>query len=192
MKYFTLSYKINLLNTLWSDDFYLTNYSVSFQFLIWKTFIAKFVRLYIRLCLCNPLIFLTSFTLYLCIIIIIFNYSHFLILFLFLIFFLFIKALIAKLLQWIVSMVSCLIYLFATIIGDCKFCAIQNPIFKIKMHFAVVFCLFTYDYFTEINSNHSQADFFWLTKSCKSFYYRLQENNNRSKCFDFECIKRVE
>ena len=70
--------------------------------------------------------------------------------------------------------------------------AIRNPIFKMKMHFAVVFCLFTYDFFTEINSSHSQADYFWLTKSCKSFYYRLQENHNRSKCFDFECIKRVE
>ncbi len=127
MKYLTLSNKINLSNTLWSDNFYLTKCSVSFQFLIWKTFIAKFVWLYIRLCLCNPLIFLTSFTLYLCIIIIIFNYSHFIILFLFLIFFLFIKALIAKLLQWIISMVSCLIYLFATILNAKIF------IFKIKV-----------------------------------------------------------
>jgi hypothetical protein len=57
------------------------------------------------------------------------------------------------------------------------------------MHLAVVFCLYIYDCFAAINSNHERADFFWMTRSCKSFFKMLQENNQRPKCFDFYCIK---
>jgi hypothetical protein len=133
MKYLKLSNKLNLSNTFWSDDFYLIKYTLSFQILILKTFITKFVWLYMRLCLCNPLIFLTYFTLYLCIIIIIFYYSFFLILFLFLIFFLFIKALIAKLLQWIISLLSWLRFLFTIILNTKIF------IIKIKVKSSFLF-----------------------------------------------------
>jgi len=45
---------------------------------------------------------------------------------------------------------------------------------------------------TEINTNYSRADYFWLTRSCKDFNYSFQENNSRASCFNFECTKSLE
>ncbi len=131
----------SIFQTLYDQLILLTKYTMSFQYLIWKAFIAKFVWLYIRLHLCNPFILLTSLALNFCIIMIIFNYSHFLILNFFLIFFLFIEAIIAKVFQRIKSFLSFLYFLF-TIILNTKIFIIKikvessfsffNDIFKIS------------------------------------------------------------
>ena len=76
--------------------------------------------------------------------------------------------------------------------GQCKYCTIPNPVMKMKYHFYILYCLFVYDCMTQINSEHSRTDFFWLTRSCESLYFSIQENNNRPSCFDFDCIKTLE
>ena len=57
---------------------------------------------------------------------------------------------------------------------------------------AKTYCLFLYDYMTEINTNYARADQFWINRHFKQFYKVIQENRSRPSCFDFECIKSLE